>query len=629
MVLNGTRVFLMILVLVSLMATGEVPFRYGLWDREVHGFEDPGGVAIDEHGVIYVADRGRALIFRVTDGEPQAWSEAGHLHYPTDIDRSGELLYVADAGLHRVVVFDREGRKHRQWGTHGTGPGMFSAPSGITVTTNRVYVADRGNNRVQVFDLQGQLLHGIGSFGHGEGQFFQPTDVAVDTRGFCYVSDAGNHRIQVFDENGRFLRQWGQWGPFPGFYDQPSSLRMIGDRLHVLDRRNHRVQVTDLEGSVTERWGAHELIPHEGRGRLHYPTYHAVAPDGSFAVLAEPIENRLQIINAVTPDTELEELKTQARQKRTHFGRYPAIDGNLLTIVEPENHFVFVFDIRPEVPVNINRFGERGNGFGLMNKTLFATPDLKGRQILTADAGSRRLQFFAMDYDPAAKTIYRPFMMAFTRAIDFDRLGRQIRADWPLRPDIARWSPDGRLYLLDGRNARIFVFDDQLRLLHQWGGHGQKKGRFMQPADLAFGSGGKKVYVTDPMAGRIVVFNARGRHRKTWDREKVPELRRPFGIAVGQDGTVYVSDSGAHKVFALDRKGRVRHGWGGKGTDMGQLWQPTGLALDDQERLFVIDYGNHRGQIFNTKGEWLVTFGSGRAYTRKSPPRKQPGRKKQ
>ena len=54
---------------------------------------------------------------------------------------------------------------------------------------------------------------------------------------------------------------------------------------------------------------------------------------------------------------------------------------------------------------------------------------------------------------------------------------------------------------------------------------------------------------------------------------------------------------------------------------MGELWRPRGIAQDQKLRIFVIDQGNHRAQIFDDSGQWLVTFGAGRAYTPQMMPK--------
>ena len=68
--------------------------------------------------------------------------------------------------------------------------------------------------------------------------------------------------------------------------------------------------------------------------------------------------------------------------------------------------------------------------------------------------------------------------------------------------------------------------------------------------------------------------------------------------------------------------------WGGPGYRDAEFWKPAAIAPAPDGRLFVVDYGNHRAQIFSPEGEWLVTFGTGRAYTkwdrRPSPPVRKP-----
>jgi len=80
------------------------------------------------------------------------------------VDPSNGDVYVADGyGNHRVVVFDKDGRFLRQWGSKGTGPGQFGATGGghphcvVLADDGLLYVCDRPNHRIQVFDKMGVL----------------------------------------------------------------------------------------------------------------------------------------------------------------------------------------------------------------------------------------------------------------------------------------------------------------------------------------------------------------------------------------------------------------------------------------------------------------------------------------
>ena len=46
------------------------------------------------------------------------------------------------------------------------------------------------------------------------------------------------------------------------------------------------------------------------------------------------------------------------------------------------------------------------------------------------------------------------------------------------------------------------------------------------------------------------------------------------------------------------------------GNGNGQFKLPTGVAFDDDNHLYVVDNSNHRVQKFNTRGEYMLKFGS-------------------
>lgn len=71
----------------------------------------------------------------------------------------GEILVADGYANSRVVEFTPDGRRVREWGTRGSGPGEFNLPHSIVIDDRGIiYVADRENQRVQLFDLRGQWL---------------------------------------------------------------------------------------------------------------------------------------------------------------------------------------------------------------------------------------------------------------------------------------------------------------------------------------------------------------------------------------------------------------------------------------------------------------------------------------
>jgi hypothetical protein len=85
-------------------------------------------------------------------------------------------IAVADAGSHRVDVFDAAGHRVRSLGREGRGPGELSHPSWLGVRGDTLLVWDMVQSRLTRFDTAGTLMRtdppltGLGSFARVFGQ---------------------------------------------------------------------------------------------------------------------------------------------------------------------------------------------------------------------------------------------------------------------------------------------------------------------------------------------------------------------------------------------------------------------------------------------------------------------------
>ncbi len=86
------------------------------------------------------------------------------------------------------------------------------------------------------------------------------------------------------------------------------------------------------------------------------------------------------------------------------------------------------------------------------------------------------------------------------------------------------------------------------------------------------------------------------------------ELAMPRNVAAGSDGRIYVLDSGNHRIQVFDQDGAFLTAWGSFGTDAGQFNEPWGIAVGETH-LYVADTWNHRIQKFTLDGEYVDTFG--------------------
>ncbi len=595
----------------------EEPFWFGDYRGAVADLAAPSDVAVDAQGRIVVANAGAGTVeIRAADGALAL--RIADLLEPSGLAFGASELYVADRGRDQIAVYDQAGKRLRAWGRPGKAPGQLHEPTGLAVQGERVYVADAGNHRVQAFDRAGTFLFALDP---GPRPMKRPEDVLVAPDGSLFVADTGNHRILVTDAAGKFLRSWGDYGVYPGLFDTPSCLLWSAGRLLVVDQRNHRIQAFAPDGAFLGTWGQHEILPHEGQGKLHYPVAAAIDPQERFAVVCEAIEDRVQIL-ARDPKGMSEPDLSPAR-KRTHFGRHLAIDQGILAVAEPEAHFVLLYDLRHDIPININKFGERGEQFGLMLDTSGVWLDVAKRRVLTSDLLLGRIQEYHMDFEPGAELKYLPEMTQFAGSLEIETLTKSMPAlEWPIRATALVGGQE--LHLIDTANARIHVFDQAWHYRRSYGGPDKREGALSLPQDLVLDPKGKRAFVVDGRQGKVVAFDRRGKVVQTIGAAAEGRLGRPFGIARDSRGNLYVSDSAAHRIVTYDKGGRFVRAFGTRGDKMGQLWYPAGLAIDDRERLIVVDYGNHRIQIFDLDGTWRVTLSAGRAYTWKNPPASTP-----
>lgn len=84
----------------------------------------------------------------------------------------------------------------------------------------------------------------------------------------------------------------------------------------------------------------------------------------------------------------------------------------------------------------------------------------------------------------------------------------------------------------------------------------------------------------------------------------------PGGIAVGSNGRVYVSDTLHNRILIFNRQGALLDTFGHEGEGQGEFQWPSGLAMDDDGYLYVVDRSNERVQQFDGDGSYMLEFSS-------------------
>ena len=144
-----------------------------------------------------------------------------------------------------------------------------------------------------------------------------------------------------------------------------------------------------------------------------------------------------------------------------------------------------------------------------------------------------------------------------------------------------------------------------------WGTPGTDRGEFNQPRGIAIGQQGH-VYVTDQNNHRVVVFDYIGKYVHEWGSYGFSEglFLFPTGIAVAADGSVLVSDSGNHRVQKFSADGTFLGQWGEEGTGEGQFIQLEGIAAGPDSLIAVCDNGTSSFSIYSLSGRFVGRFPS-------------------
>lgn len=189
-------------IFVADMVVNDIKMLYNVSSKPIvigTGFQNPMGLVVDNNGIIYASDSINKKVKKLTPNTnpslPYTITTIGGDNFtePTSValDDYGNI-YVADYGGNSIKMID-----NRTQGIKILGSG-FLAPMGVAVDKKGefVYVADTNNSAIRMINVKTNVTTTILDRG-----LSKPMDIAVDSNGNLYVADTDNNVVKKITIN--------------------------------------------------------------------------------------------------------------------------------------------------------------------------------------------------------------------------------------------------------------------------------------------------------------------------------------------------------------------------------------------------------------------------------------------
>lgn len=196
----------------------------------------------------------------------------------------------------------------------------------------------------------------------------------------------------------------------------------------------------------------------------------------------------------------------------------------------------------------------------------------------------------------------------------YDQDGNYLRniggPDFFDQPSAVAVNAEGtRVFALDTGSAqgkpefhRVQVFDAQSgKHLFSIGQRGIKDGEFNLARDAAIGVDGL-LYVVDGGNFRVQVFDQDGKFIRAFGSvgRRLGQFARPKGIGIDQENNLYISDASHANFQIFDKEGQLLMfvGTRGKETERAKYLLPAMITVDEDGRIYMVDQGFRKVDVF-------------------------------
>jgi sugar lactone lactonase YvrE len=188
-------------------------------------------------------------------------------------------------------------------------------------------------------------------------------------------------------------------------------------------------------------------------------------------------------------------------------------------------------------------------------------------------------------------------------------MGQEIK--WSRPAGLALDTRLKRIYAVDAGGVdspehKVRVLDLETgKLLFEIGKRGSEPGELNLPRDVAIGADGS-VYVVDGGNFRVQVFDKDGKFTKTFGAigRRSGQFARPKEIASDRQGNLYIVDTAFANTQIFNSQGQLLLDVGTRGESdgPGRFMLPSGIAVDADGRIYMVDQFFRKVDVFRPAG---------------------------
>jgi sugar lactone lactonase YvrE len=187
-----------------------------------------------------------------------------------------------------------------------------------------------------------------------------------------------------------------------------------------------------------------------------------------------------------------------------------------------------------------------------------------------------------------------------------------------LQPTDVAVGKNNYIYIMDGVNNRVKVFDKKGVFKFSFGGKGTQNGKFNTPIGITTDKDGL-VYIADTGNRRIQIFHPNGKFNRQviLSPGKNSNPPEPVDIAVDESlQQMYVVDNDNHQVHVYSTQDyKLLSSWGSEGPRNNQFHYPFLITTGKNASVLIVDVLNTRVQVWRQDevvasiGGWGVDLG--------------------